>query len=264
MASKTNKDKLLETPSKDASRMAPAAAQYITKDRIRSLLPKKTNIAVTDEVVKLVRNMETDTGLPQELMEEDFLSYLHILNGSNNSLIELANAIKYCNLKRNYSNKEAWSIVFPVKYNELVEGNKTVDNFVSMYTNSKLVIAIDKEMLIPIHLQYAPYFHAAVKKQYELMNGTSTKDVKGNEMNVSPMVQHLAAKELAVLTRQPEETKLDISITPSDAALGMQSDMNDQLKQIVAYQKQQLENGVDIIEAQVIGLDFSNVGRESE
>ena len=172
---KIKKDTLLSTPASSANRMTPPASQGITKERIRSLLPKKTSIAVTDEVMKLVQNMEADTGLPQELLEEDFLGYMHLLsNGKNtNSLVELANAIKFCNLKRNYTNKEAWAIVFPTKYNQLVEENRQVDNFVSMYANSKLVVAIDKEMLIPIHLQYAPYFHAAVKKQFELMNGTT-------------------------------------------------------------------------------------------
>ena len=261
-----NKNELLSTADETADRMLPATSQYITKDKIRSLLPKKTNIAVTDEVIKIVQNMENDTGLPQSLLEEDFLGYMHLVtsNGTN-SLIELANAIKYCNLKRNYTNKEAWSIVFPEKYNELVEANKQVDNFVSMYNNSKLVVAIDKEMLIPIHLQYAPYFHAAVKKQFELMNGTTnTKDRHGNADKVSPMVQHLAAKELANLTRQPEESKLDISITPSDAALSAQEEMNAQLKQLVQHQKRQLDAGVDIIDAQVIGLDFSDIGKDRE
>jgi hypothetical protein len=209
--------------------------------------------------------MEEDTGLPQELLEEDVMSYTHILGGMRGvGMKDLVNAVKYCNLKRNYDNKEAWSIVFPDKYNTLVEGNKQIDNHVSMYNSSKLVVAIDKEMLIPIHLQYAPYFHAAVKKQFELMNGNASKDKQGNDVNVSPMVQHLAAKELATLTRQPEEQKLAVTVAPSDAALGLQSDMNDQLKQIVAHQKKQLEDGADILDVQVLGIDFSEVGKANE
>jgi hypothetical protein len=254
-------------PSASAYKQVPKNdGQYITKERIQELLPKKTSIKVTDEIITLISNMEKDTGLPQELLEEDFFSYLHLLGkGRRNSIEELINAIKFCNLRRNYNNKESWSIVFPDKYRELVEANKQVDSFVSMYANSKLVVAVDKEMLIPVHLQYAPYFHAAVKKQYELMQGvTDTKDRHGNNDRVSPMVQHLAAKELANLTRQPEESKLDISIKPSDAAISAQSEMNEQLKQLVAMQRKQLEEGEDIIDVQQIGIDFSSVGRESD
>lgn len=257
---------LINMPAFNATRMAPNARQGITKERIKQLLPRKTSIAVTDELITLLDRMEDDTNLSQELLEEDFLTYIPLLSNGNssNSLIELANAIKYCNLKRNYNNKEAWSIVFPEKFAELTEANKQVDNFVSMYTNSKLVVAIDKEMLIPIHLQYAPYFHAAVKKQFELMNGTSTKDSNDKPMIVSPMVQHLAAKELAVLTRQPEETKIDIKVSPSDAAMGLQGEMNAQLEQIVAFQRKRLEDGEDIIDVQAIGIDFGELGKDDE
>jgi len=257
--------KLLDTSHNDARRMSPDTRQYVTVDKIKNLLPKKTNIAVTEEVVELINRMGDDTNLPQELLEEDVMSYTHLLGGMRGvGLKDLVNAVKYCNLRRNYGNKEAWSIVFPEKYNALVEANKQIDNHVSMYTSSKLVVAIDKEMLIPIHLQYAPYFHAAVKKQFDLMNGNASKDTKGNDMNVSPMVQHLAAKELANLTRQPEEQKLAVTVAPSDAALGLQSDMNDQLKQIVAHQKRQLEDGADILDVQVLGIDFSEVGKGNE
>lgn len=261
-----NRDKLLKKASSTATRMVPTEPQNITKERIRDLLPKRTSVSVTDEVIRLIHNMEDDTGLPQELLEEDFLGYIHLVtSGNSNSLTELVNAIKFCNLKRNYTNKEAWSITFPTKYNRLVEENMQIDNHVSMYNASKLVVAVDKEMLIPIHLQYAPYFHASVKKQFDLMNGKGTsKDKEGNFMKVTPMVQHLAAKELANLTRQPEETKLDISINPGAAAVSMQEEMNEQLRQLVAGQRQRLIDGEDIIDVQTIGLDFSDVGRERE
>lgn len=259
---KIKKDKLLAKSSASASRSIPESTQYITKERIRELLPKKTSVAVTDELIALIRNMEEDTGLPQELLEEDFLGYMHLVAAKgSNSLIELLNAVKFCNLKRNYNNREAWSIVFPDKYNELRAGNKAVDNFVSMYNNSKLVIAVDKEMLVPIHLQYAPYFHSAVKKQYELMQGKSgTKGSDGTEMKVTPMVQHLAAKELANLTRQPEETKLDIKINPGAEAMSMQQEMNEQLAQLVAGQKRRLDAGEDIIDVQQVGISFDEIG----
>ena len=261
------KDELMSTPCATASRIVPTESQNLTKERIKSLLPKKTNIKVTDEVVRLIDNMEKDTGLPQELLEEDFMSYLHIITSgkAKNSLAELANAIKFCNLKRNHTNKDSWCIVFPTKAAELRANNKPTDNFVSMYNGSKLVVAIDKEMLIPIHLQYAPYFHAAVKKQFNLMSGTTnTVDKHGKPDKVSPMVQHLAAKELAMLTRQPEETKLDIKITPSSEALTMQQEMNDQLKLLTGKMKERMDAGADIIDVQQIGLDFSEVGKVDE
>jgi len=257
--------KLLDKPHSQASRIIPEGSQRITVNRLKEMLPNKTSIAVTQEVVDLINRMEDDTGLPQEMLEEDLMSYMHILGGMRGvGMKELVNAIKFCNLKRNYDNKEAWAIVFPDKYNALVEGNKQVDNHVSMYNGSKLVTLIDKEMLVPVHLQYAPYFHAAVKKQFEIMNGKAGKDASGKEMTVSPMVMHLAAKELATLTRQPEESKLNISVNPGEAAISAQSEMNELLQSIVANQRKQLLDGGNIIDVQVMGIDFSDVGKDNE
>lgn len=260
MASSKKAFKDVNRPHPDNSKMVPFQEQHITKEKLKALLPRKTTIAVTDEIMKLIHNMEEDTGLPQEMMEEDLMSYTHLLSGTTNGMKDLVNAIKFCNLKRNYENKVAWSIVFPEKYDRLIAMEKGVNNHVSMYNNSKLVIAIDKEMLIPVHLQYAGYFHAAVKKQFELMNGTSSQG-KGK---TTAMVEHLAAKELALLTAQPVETKIDMKITPSDAALSMQSEMNDQVKMLVDIQLGKVKAGENIVDVQVIGLDFGDIGKDRE
>ena len=244
--------------------MEPEHRQNITKERLKSFLPKNTNVAVTDEIMNIINNMEADTGLSQELLEEDLLSYIHVMNNTRGAgLKELINAIKFCNLKRNMENKQAWSIVFPDRAARLKETGGSIDNHASMYNQSKLVTSIDKEMLIPVHLQYAPYFHAAVKKQFEIMNGIASDSVDGKKQNVSPMVQHLAAKELATLTKAPEEAKLDITISPSDAAMSAQQEMNELLKAITSKMRQRLEDGEDIIEVQQLGIDFSSVGKDS-
>lgn len=256
--------KLFDKKHEASFRAVPETTQGITKERLREMLPAKTSIAVTDEILRLINSMEEDTGLPQELLEEDLMTHIHMLNGMRGAGIkELVNAIKFCNLKRNYDNKDAWAIVFPDKYAALVEANKQVDNHVSMYNSSKLVTTIDKEMLVPVHLTYAPYFHAAVKKQFEIMNGKA-KDGQGKEIPVSAMVQHLAAKELATLTKQPEESKLSISINPGAEAMSAQQEMNEQLRALVAQQRRRLENGESIIDVQQInGLDFSEVGKSN-
>lgn len=255
----------MSKPHDTANRLVPDAPQGITVDKLKALLPKKTNIAVTTEIVDLINNMEEDTGLPQELMEEDVMSYTHLLSTMKGvGMKDLVNAIKFCNLKRNYENKDAWAITFPDKYNKLVAANKQVDNHVSMYNSSKMVVAIDKELLIPVSLTYAPYFHFAVKKQFEIANGRGIKDKDGKEVTVSPMVQHLAAKELALLTKPLEEQKLAVTVNPGEAALSMQEAMNNQVSQLVALQKQRIDAGEDITDVQVIGISFDDIGVPDE
>lgn len=213
----------------------PKESQNITREKLKKFLPKGTSIQVTDEVLEMIDNMERDTGLPQNLLEEDVMSYMHLVGKIGGvGLYELVNAIKFCNLKRNRTNREAWAIVFPKKYDELTAAGKPVDNFVSMYNQSKLVVAIDKEMIVPVHIQYSAYRHFSIKKQYEL----ATND------QVSPMVQHLAAKELYAMTKMPEDKTIELKVGMSDAAMAQQQEMNDSLAALVASQAKMFAAGM--------------------
>jgi hypothetical protein len=145
------------------------------------------------------------------------------------------------------TNKEAWAIVFPKKYDELTAANRQMDNHVSMYNSSKLVVEIDKQMIVPVYIQHSAYHHAAIKKQYELMNGN---DGEGGQ--VSAMVMHLAAKELALITKMPEDKTIELKIGMSDAAMAQQQEMNDALSAIVANQSKLFAAGVDAAEIQKI------------
>lgn len=253
-------------PHKDAYRLAPDNDQHITKEKLVKLLPKNTNVAVTDEIMRLVANMGEDVDLPQELLEEDLVSHMHLLGKQSGAGVkDLINAIKYCNLKLNYDNKTAWSLVFPERYKKLVDEKRQVDSHVSMYNNkNKLVQAVEKAMLIPVHLQYAPYFHAAVKKQYELMNGTAGTNASGEDMTVTPMVMHLAAKELAILTKQPEEATINLKVSQSDAMIEAQAETARQLERLVETQAKQFAAGGDISRIQKlhVKVDDSTIDAE--
>lgn len=243
---------MINKPHADAYRMAPDNDQHITKEKLLRLLPKNTTVAVTDEILKLIANMGKDVDLPQDLLEEDLVSHIHLLGKQSGAGVkDLVNAIKYCNLKLNYDNKTAWSLVFPNRYKKLIDENRQVDSHVSMYNNkNKLVQAIEKAMVIPVHLQYAPYFHAAVKKQYELLNGIAGTNADGEDMTVSPMVMHLAAKELALLTKQPEEATINLKVSQSDAMIEAQNETALQLQRLVDSQAVQFANGGDISQIQ--------------
>lgn len=232
----------------DAMSVVPSESQNITREKLKKFLPKGSSVQVTDEIVELINNMERDTGLPQNILEEDVMSYMHMVGKVGGvGINELVNAVKYCNLKRNRSNKEAWAIVFPKKYDELVAAGKQIDNFVSMYNSSKLVVAIDKEMLVPTYIQYSAYHHAAIKKQYQLMNGDD-----GHGGNVSAMVMHLAAKELAAITKMPEAQSIELKVGMSDAAMAAQQEMNDALSALVENQKRMFETGAHPADVQKI------------
>lgn len=227
----------------DTVTVVPESSQFITREKLKKFLPKGSSVQVTDEVLDIINKMETDTGMPQDMMEENVMSYMHLIGGSGGiGLREYVNAVKYCTIKRNRTNREAWAIVFPAKYEELRLSGKPVDNFVSMYNNSKMVVAIDKAMIIPAWVQYSSYNHFAIKKQYEL----ATND------NVSAMVQHLAAKELYVMTKMPEDKTIEFKIGASDAVLAQQQEMNNTLAALVANQSRMFASGMQPADIQKV------------
>lgn len=246
---------------KGSTAIAPAIAQNITKEKLKGLLPKGSSAQVTDEILSTINTMGEDTDLPQELLEEEVMSYMHLVGSmSGVGIKDVISATKYCNLKRNYTNKEAWSIVFPDRYDRLITANKQVDNHVSMYNSSKLVVAIDKENLIAAHIKHYPYFDAAVKELAKVgLYNNAGNNADGEKMTVSPMVKVQALKELAALTKQPETAQLDIKIGQSDESLDMQAQMNQQLEALVAMQQKKLDNGSDIYDVQTIGISFDEV-----
>ena len=213
----------------------PKESQNITREKLKKFLPKGSSVQVTDEVLEMIHNMERDTNLPQNILEEDVMSYMHMVGKIGGvGIYELVNAIKFCNLKRNRTNREAWAIVFPKKYDELVAAGKPVDNFVSMYNQSKLVVAIDKEMIVPVHIQYSAYRHFSIKKQYELASSS----------DVSAMVQHLAAKELYAMTAMPIDKTIELKVGMSDAAIAQQQETNDAISSLVAIQSKMFAAGM--------------------
>ena len=255
---KVNKNTLMK-PDSSAFKRPPSKPVKITKEKLKEYLPRGSRHTISEALLEMIGRMEDDTGLPQDLMEEEVLSYMHILKKVPRTTIEeLINAVKFCNLKRNYSNEKAWSIVFPDKYDRLKKLGKQIDNHVAMYNKSALVQEIDKEMLIPFYIQYAPYAHAAVKKQFDLMNGRAAPNAKGENMTVSPMVQHLAAKTLFEMTSMPETAKIDLTISKSEEEISLQQEMNQQLAQLVKQQKARLEMGESIEDVQQIGINLND------
>jgi len=249
--------KKLFKPDSTAMKRVPEKKMNITREKLESFMPRGASHKITDELLQQIDNMEKDTGLPQDLMEEEVLSYLYLVKKVPRvKLRELVNAVKFCNLKRNHSNEKAWAITFPDKHDKLVREGRQVASHVAMYNQSDLVVEIDKEMLIPVYIQYAPYQHAAIKKQYELMNGR-VKNREGEPMNVSPMVQHLAAKSLYEMTAMPQESKIDLTISKGAEEISMQKEMNGQLAELVKLQKRRLDAGEDISTVQKIGISFN-------
>ena len=226
-----------------------ANKQNIDKDKLQRLLPKGSHHKVTDEIINLIHSMESDTGLLQEYMEESLLVYLPVLREVKVDLQEYINAIKYCNLKRNMENQKAWEITFPSKYKKLVQEGRWNTSHISMYNSSTLVTKLDAQMMLAVHIQYAPLFHAQIMKQVELANGW---DAHGREC--SPTVQHLASSKILDIVAPPVTQEIDLKIGQSDEAKNSQDKMFGKLADIAKNQLDLIRSGHNIEEVQKLNL----------
>ena len=222
-------------------------SQNITVAKLQRMLPKGSSAQVTQEIVDMIKNIEDDVGLPQNQMEQEVMSYMHLVGKQGVSIIDVVNAVKFCSLKRNISNKKAWAIVFPSKYDKLIDEGRQIDNHVAMYNASKLVVAIDKEMMVPVNIQYRSYFDKAIKIQMKLAKGL---DSNGNE--ASAMVQHLSAKALMETLKPIEDKNVNIKIGLGEQALAAQNEMVNGISELVANQRRMFEMGMRPDEIQKI------------
>ena len=233
-----------------AQKLAPKAIG-ITKEELESRLPRGTNHKVTDKVLDAINNMEKDIDLDQGMMEEKIISSLHLLGQGLKgvTLEKYVNAVKYVNLKKFMLNKEAYSIVFRKKYNELISKGKQVDNFVAMYNQTDLVVELDKQSILPAHVEYNHVYHEMISNLANVARGQSTSG-----KDVSPMVQVQAASKLLDHLAPPVENTIDLKVGMSDEAKSVQQELAEQLRIMNENQMKRLEAGESIDDVQKINI----------
>lgn len=193
-----------------------ANSQRLTVEKLKSFMPKGASAEVTQAIVDKINNTGNETGLLQEVFEEQILSYAGLVSGKGRTFEKLVNALKYCNLKLipGMTNERAWAITFPDKYDKLVLEKRFAASHVSMYNSSEMVIEIDKMLMMPVAIQYAPMFHHSVKKLFDLSNG-----VAANGKEASAHVQLMAATELAKITKMPETAKVEVDVKVNQGSI---------------------------------------------
>jgi len=228
----------------------------LTVELLKSYLPRGSSIAITQEVINVINKAEETSGVPQEIIEDQVVSYMHLL-GPRVGFNTLLNALKYVNLTMtpDMTNAKAYKIVFPKKAKEIEDRGKTVDSFASMYNQTKTVVAVQKLLIVPAYLTYMPLHHAAIKKQFDLMNGIGAKP---ND-KVSPTVQQLAAAKLADLTAMPEDNSIELKVGMSDDAKSLQQGLMEQIAAFTKVQMTRLEKGEDISTVQKLGISVDSI-----
>lgn len=223
-------------------------SQNITVEKLKKFMPKGTASKVSEDIVDIINNIETDTGLNQEYAEERVMSCMHLMGKQGVTIEKLVNAVKYCTLKRYHDNKKAWAIVFPEEYDRLVKRGGFIDSHVSEYNKTYLVVEIDKMMLVPFYIQYDKLKHEALQVQVNLMRGVGAND----DDRVTPHIQHLASKTVYEMLKSPEDNTVELKIGVSDIMVEQQKELADSIRMLVENQRAAFQTGKDVSELQRI------------
>ena len=216
----------------------------MTRERLESFLPKKVNNAVTDELLRQIQNAEKDTGVHQELFEEQLLIHAGMV-GKGVSLGNVVNAIKFVALREvTGTASKAFRIVFPDKETE------NVDNLASQYARTKTVVTVQSKMMLHSSLLAPQIKGQMLRKLVNLTNGIGAKE----DDYVSPTVQLNAAIATLAELADPVDNSLELKIGMSDDAKSVMHSLMEQVSRNAEIQMKRFANGESIGEVQRLGI----------
>lgn len=173
----------------------------LTKQQIEQALPANLKSAATQQLADHINNLVADPETA-EYVRDHFITYAVVLQEGKWGVDAYLNAIQYATYKMmGYSNQEAYYRTFPLKQQDFIQrgiSSKDISAYVSQYHKGKLVNAILEKALIPVHVLYQDVYHAAIRKQADLMQNALSEKVQQEAAN--SLLTHLSKPKDAAPT----------------------------------------------------------------
>lgn len=200
---------------------------------VKKALPATLNTNVTQHMVDQLNNLSTDPEVA-EIMRNNFISYTTVMREGKFKLDDYVHAVAYISYKiMGRTNREAYSLTFPGRYQNLVsqgKSDKDISSYVSAYNKNKLVNLIFEQTMIPTHVLNQDIFQKAINTQAELMMNAKSEKVRMDAAN--SLMTHLKKPE-------SKQVELNMDIKESDGL----KDLKNTLAQMAELQLKQIEGG---------------------
>lgn len=200
---------------------------------VKKALPATLNTNVTQHMVDQLNNLSTDPEVA-EIMRNNFISYTTVMREGKFKLDDYVHAVAYVSYKiMGRTNREAYSLTFPGRYQNLVsqgKSDKDISSYVSAYNKNKLVNLIFEQTMIPTHVLNQDIFQKAINTQAELMMNAKSEKVRMDAAN--SLMTHLKKPE-------SKQIELNMDIKESDGL----KDLKNTLAQMAELQIKQIEGG---------------------
>lgn len=227
-------------------------SKLVTIEELQVALPARKN-AITPEIVDIINKSQSEPEFQGESLLQTAATYESVLKGSKHSIKDYLNAIRFCAylvsqddnyteaykktfIERDFVKERLHAPTESPKYTELTSA-------ASRYRRSKLVTDILTLSQVPLHMMFNGWQYEAIGVLHETMK---TAKLDRDKIN--------AAKELLAATKAPDNVKVELDV--GEATTSLQEDLNRQLALLAANQKQMLEAGVSIKDAQKLNIDL--------
>lgn len=214
-------------------------SEPLTVQTFSSLLPKNVKFNVDQAFIDEVNGLIDDETVRDTFLE-NMITYTSVLTEGRFTMQQYTNAIKYVSHKMfSKTNNTAYQATFPDKYNDWLVNDVPpahISAYVSAYHNSKLVMAILAQAVIPTHLLNAGVFQDAINVQARIMN----------DEDVSAKVRSDAANSLLTHLKAPETKKIELDVAVSTTSAI--DELRAATEQLVEQQVKALDSGATTAE----------------
>jgi len=100
----------------------------------------------------------------------------------------------------------------------------------------------------------------AIKELYRVgIDGYGGTNNDGERLVVTPLVKVQALKELAALTKPPEEATINLKVSQSEAMVEAQHEANALIERLITNQEKAFKSGQDVSELQKLHVNVTDV-----
>lgn len=168
----------------------------ILVQELKDALPSSLKTFATQDLADKIDQITTDP-LAAKLIQDNFISYTHVLQEGKYKMDDYLSAVSYVSFKlMGLTNKEAYCRTFPNRYSNLIASGKTekeISCYVAAFHKGKLVNQVMEQCIIPAWVLHNEYYNEAIRKNVELMRTARSEKVQA--MAADSLLKHLAKPE---------------------------------------------------------------------
>jgi hypothetical protein len=205
----------------------------ITIDEFKEAMPAQIRKNISDELLDQVNNVITDPEVAA-VFRENVVGLASVMKEGKFKLDSYLHAVKFVSHKLlGDSHIQAWSKTFPPRYNKMVQAGNSrseIGAVASRYSQSKLVVLLMGQTMVPTHILNAPLYQQALNTQAELMTSAQSEKVRCD-----------AANSLITALKPPESKKIELELGVKEDQTIQQ--LRESTMELVHQQKKMIENG---------------------